>query len=91
VRRELDPGNALYQEPPVNSLETIGPRAARRNAAAQADPVAENWLEAPMDFENEVLASELRRSLMMRARVEERDLASNPMPALRSVEMFPVG
>jgi hypothetical protein len=89
--RELDPSNALYQEPPIKSLETIGPREARRMAAAHADPIAENWLEAPMDFENEVLATELRRSLMARARVDERDLVPNPMPALRSVEMFSVG
>ena len=89
--RELDPANTLYQEPPLKSLETIGPAEARRLAGAHADPIAENWLEAPMDFENEVLATELRRSLMARARVEERDLVPNPMPALRSVEMFSVG
>jgi hypothetical protein len=89
--RELDPANPLYQEPPLKSLETIGPAEARRMARAHADPIAENWLEAPMDFENEVLATELRRSLMARARVEERDLVPNPMPALRSVEMFSVG
>jgi len=46
---------------------------------------------APMDFENEVLATELRRSLMARAGIEDADLAPNPMPALRSVEMFSVG
>jgi pilus assembly protein FimV len=89
--RELAPGNLLYRDAPVNSLETIGPHAARREAAAYADPVTENWLDAPMDFENEVLAMELRRSLMVRERVEDRDLAPNPMPALRSVEMFSVG
>ena len=90
--REIDPGNALYPEPPMKSLETIGPREARRlAAAANIDPIAENWLEAPMDFENEVLATELRRSLMARASVDERDLVPNPMPALRSVEMFSVG
>jgi len=88
---ELDPSNPLYQEPPLKSLETIGPQAARQLAAAHPDPIVENWLEAPMDFENEVLASELRRSLMSQAKVEERDLAPNPMPALRSVEMFSVG
>ncbi|HEX5128817.1 MAG TPA: hypothetical protein VFV90_03670 [Usitatibacter sp.] len=89
--RELDPANPLYQETPLKSLETIGPAEARRLARTHADPIAENWLEAPMDFENEVLATELRRSLMARARVEERDLVPNPMPALRSVEMFSVG
>jgi hypothetical protein len=44
-----------------------------------------------MDFENEVLATDLRRSIMARGRVDERDLVPNPMPALRSVEMFSVG
>lgn len=88
--REIDPGNALYQQPPVNSLETIGPSQARRIAASHVDPLTENWLEAPMDFENEVLATELRRSLMARAGVDDRDLVPNPMPALRSVEMFSV-
>ena len=87
---ELDPANPLYQEAPMRSLETIGPRESRR-LASSADPVAENWLDAPMDFDNEVLATELRRSLMARAAVEERDLVPNPMPALRSVEMFSVG
>ena len=89
--RELDPGNPLYQQPPLKSLETIGPAEARRMAQAHADPIVENWLEAPMDFENEVLATELRRTLMSGAKVEDRDLVPNPMPALRSVEMFSVG
>ena len=89
--REVDPSNPVYQEPPMRSLETIGPREARQMAAASVDPIVENWLEAPMDFENEVLATELRRSLMTRASVDESDLAPNPMPALRSVEMFSVG
>jgi Tfp pilus assembly protein FimV len=89
--RELDPANPLYEVAPMTSLETIGPREARRLAASNPDPIVENWLDAPMDFENEVLATELRRSLMARAAVEERDLTPNPMPALRSVEMFSVG
>jgi Tfp pilus assembly protein FimV len=88
--REIDPANPLYQQAPMKSLETIGPREARLIAASNVDPLAENWLEAPMDFENEVLATELRRSLMGRAGVDDRDLVPNPMPALRSVEMFSV-
>jgi hypothetical protein len=89
--REIDPGNALYQEVPLNTLETIGPREARRLAAAASfDPVAENWLNAPMDFENEVLANELRMVLMQHAGLTEQDLVHNPMPALRNVEMFTV-
>jgi hypothetical protein len=35
--REIDPSNPLYQEAPVKSLETIGPREARRMAAV--DPM----------------------------------------------------
>jgi outer membrane biosynthesis protein TonB len=96
--REIDPGNALYREEPLNTLETIGPREAKRLAAGLAsvgatdafDPVAENWLEAPMDFENEVLANELRMKLMTQAQLTEQDLQPNPMPALRSIEMFTV-
>ena len=88
---EIDPANELYKEPPVNSLETIGPRESRRLAAgASFDPAAENWLNAPMDFENEVLANELRQGLMQKAGLAEEDLAPNPMPALRHIEMFTV-
>jgi hypothetical protein len=90
--REIDPGNALYKEDSFNTLETIGPRESRRLAAANAtvDPIAENWLNAPMDFQNEVLANELRQVLMVGASITEQDLVPNPMPALRNIEMFTV-
>ncbi len=90
--REIDPANPLYRLETVNTLETIGPREAHKVAAAAAtfDPIAENWLNAPMDFENEVLANELRKALMTQAGLTEQDLAPNPTPALRSVEMFTV-
>jgi hypothetical protein len=90
--REIDPGNTLYQEDVINTFETIGPSEARRLAAvgAMVDPIAENWLGAPMDFENEVYANELRKTLMAEARINEQDLVPNPMPALRNVEMFTV-
>ncbi len=89
--REIDPGNELYREPPINNFETIGPAQARKLAAASnVDPVTENWLGAPMDFENEVLANELRRTLMNDAKIDEQDLVPNPMPALRNIEMFNV-
>jgi pilus assembly protein FimV len=88
--REIDPGNALYQDESFASLETIGPREAQRIAAESFDPLAENWLNAPMDFENEVLANELRKALMVQASLTEADLAPNPMPALRNIEMFNV-
>jgi pilus assembly protein FimV len=87
--REIDPANPLYQQGAAEGLETIGPKGARR-AAASFDAAAENWLEAPMDFENEVLANELRQGLMGRAALSERDLDPNPMPALRTIEMFRV-
>jgi hypothetical protein len=89
--REIDPGNPLYRDDAVSTLETIGPREARRLAAASTiDPIAENWLAAPMDFENEVLANDLRQALMAEASLTDQDLVPNPMPALRNVEMFTV-
>jgi phage tail protein X len=89
--REIDPGNELYAEKAVNTFETIGPAQARRLAAESSfDPIAENWLGAPMDFQNEVLANELRMALMATAGISESDLVPNPMPALRNVEMFSV-
>lgn len=97
--REIDPANALYRDGPLHALETIGPREAKRLAAglspqstsSNVDPIAENWLNAPMDFENEVLANELRMKLMAGYGLTEQDLVPNPMPALRGVEMFNVG
>ena len=59
-------------------------------AAQTFDPQAENWLNAPMDFDNEVLANELRNALMVQASLTEQDLVPNPMPALRNIEMFNV-
>jgi hypothetical protein len=90
--REIDPGNALYAAAPIDSFQTIGPAQARRIAAdsTTVDPIAENWLGAPMDFENEVLANELRKTLMADYGINEQDLVPNPMPALRNVEMFSV-
>jgi hypothetical protein len=89
--REIDPGNTLYHPPPINSFETIGPAQAKRMAAESTfDPIAENWLGAPMDFENEVLANDLRKAVMGEAGISDGDLLPNPMPALRNVEMFTV-
>ena len=89
--REIDPGNSLYHPPPINNFETIGPAQAKRIAAESTfDPIAENWLGAPMDFENEVLANDLRKAVMADAGISDGDLLPNPMPALRNVEMFTV-
>ena len=87
--REIDPGNFLYRED-VDALETIGPGNGRKDKGERFDPARENWLESPMDFENEVLANELRKALMSGAGVADQDLVPNPMPALRDAEMFTV-
>jgi len=87
--REVDPGNMLYQDEAFKSLETIGPSAARRAQQSKFDPLAENWLDAPDDFENEALANDLRKALMTSASIQEHDLAPNPMPALRDAAASP--
>ena len=43
-----------------------------------------------MELEKEVLANELRKRVMCDAGIGEGDLVPNPMPALRSIEMFTV-
>jgi hypothetical protein len=86
--REIDAGNMLYQDEAFKSLETIGPAAARRAQQAKFDPLAENWLDVPGDFENEALANELRKALLTDAAVQEQDLLPNPMPALRNATRF---
>ena len=54
------------------------------------DPLAENWLNAPMDFTTDALAASLRAGLLADAGVADADLAADPMPALKNVEMFTV-
>jgi pilus assembly protein FimV len=89
--REIDPSNALYQEESFNDIETAGmPASARKVQALAFDPLAENWLNAPMDFSSEVLATEMRQKLLAQAGISEAELIPNPMPALKNVEMFTV-
>ena len=90
IGRELEPGNALYREAPLDHLETIGPAAAKRQASITFDPLAENWLNAPMDFTTDALAASLRAGLLADAGVHDSDLIADPMPALKNVEMFTV-
>jgi hypothetical protein len=52
------------------------------------DPLAENWLNAPMDFMTDALASDLRRAVMAEHGVTDADMAPDPMPALKNVEVF---
>jgi hypothetical protein len=86
--REIDPGNLIYRED-VDALETIGPGASAKHTE-RFDPMRENWLDAPMGFDDQVLANELRKALMAGAGVADQDLVPNPMPALRDAEMFTV-
>ena len=89
--REIDPSNPLYQEESFNDIETIGmPAAAKKMQALAFDPLAENWLNAPMDFSSEVLATQLRAKLMASAGISEAELIPKPMSALKNVEMFTV-
>jgi len=90
IGREIDPQNPLYRDDAFNSLETIGYPNAAKARAITFDPLAENWLNAPMDFTSDALAGELRRALLADAGLGESDLIPNPMPALKQVEMFNV-
>ncbi len=88
IGREIDPANALYREAPLDHLETIGPAAARRAMPVTFDPLAENWLNAPMDFTTDALAASLRAGLLADAKLQDTDLVADPMPALKNVERF---
>ena len=90
IGREIDPGNPLYREVAVDHLETIGAAASRKAMPVTFDPLAENWLNAPMDFTTDALAASLRAGLLADAGVADADLAADPMPALKNVEMFTV-
>ena len=66
IGHELDPTNPLFA-------------AAGREALAgehHFDPVAENWLNAPMDFTSEALMAELRRTLFDDHGVDRPDFES---------------
>jgi pilus assembly protein FimV len=89
IGREFDPQNPLYRDESFNSLETIGHPAPKRGPVT-FDPLAENWLNAPMDFTTDALTSGLRTALLADAGLQESDLLPDPMPALKNVEMFNV-
>lgn len=55
VGRDLDPSNPLF----AAALGRLGLPVDR-----EFDSIAENWLNAPMDFTSEVLMAELRRGLL---------------------------
>jgi hypothetical protein len=89
IGRELDPQNPLYRDEAFNSLETIGHPPPQR-VPVTFDPLAENWLNAPMDFTTDALSSGLRAALLADAGLQDADLLPDPMPALKNVEMFNV-
>jgi hypothetical protein len=66
IGHELDPANPLFA-------------AGRDVLASDAfDPVAENWLNAPMDFTAEALMSDLRRDLLEEHNVDRADFDTLP-------------
>ena len=91
VGHEIDPQNPLYRSAASgNGVENIRDSVTRRPGTPDFDPLAENWLNAPMDFMTDALASDLRRAVLSEHGVGESDLAPNPMPALKNVEVFRV-
>ncbi|MBL8524735.1 MAG: hypothetical protein JNN20_13675 [Betaproteobacteria bacterium] len=54
IGHEIDPGNPLYAESGRPSL----------GGESRFDPIAENWLNAPMDFTSDALMSDLRQALL---------------------------
>jgi hypothetical protein len=90
IGREIDPQNPLYRGEEVGTLETIAFPAGKPPVPITFDPLAENWLNAPMDFTTDALAANLRSSILADAGVAETDLVADPMPALKNVEMFNV-
>ena len=90
IGREIDPKNPIFQDRPFNSLETVAMPAPKGAQPVTFDPLAENWLNAPMDFTTVALAASLRAGLLADAGVAESDLVANPMPALKSIETFNV-
>ena len=65
IGRDLDPSNPLF----AAALGRLGLPVDR-----EFDPIAENWLNAPMDFTSDVLMAELRHSLLAEYRVTLSDL-----------------
>jgi hypothetical protein len=65
IGRDLDPSNPLF----AAALGRLGLPVDR-----EFDSIAENWLNAPMDFTSDVLMAELRRSLLDKYGVDSAQL-----------------
>jgi hypothetical protein len=91
IGREIDAQNPLYRDDaPGDGVENIRDSVTQRPGTGGFDPLAENWLNAPMDFMTDALASDLRHAVLAEHGVSEADLARNPMPALKNMEVFRV-
>jgi phage tail protein X len=90
IGRELDPANPLYHDMALDSLESVGRPSEGKARVVTFDPLAENWLNTPMDFTSDAVAANLRSALLADAGLSESDLVPNPIPALKSAEMFTV-
>jgi len=73
IGRDLDPGQPLY----AAALGRLGVPMDR-----EFDPVAENWLNVPMDFTSDALMVELRSSILAEHHVSNEDLRRTPLEAL---------
>lgn len=73
IGRDLDPGQPLY----AAALGRLGV-----GTDAEFDPVAENWLNVPMDFTSDALMVELRNSILAEHQVGTEDLRRTPLEAL---------
>lgn len=67
---EIDPGNALYAE--------------GAEYADDIDPLVENWLEAPIHFDDVALAAQLRDAVLEASGHADDDLGPDPLPVLRN-------
>jgi hypothetical protein len=74
-------------------VQQLGREIDAGNLLYQGDeaggPANDDWLE-PAHPANEALAAELRQALLARANLGEKDLAPDPLPALRDAETFTV-
>ena len=80
IGAELDNSNPLYHERPQGIPSDI---------QIAYDPLQENWLNAPMDYTPDVLALELRQSLLQANGITDSDLVPDPLPVVRELVQLP--
>jgi hypothetical protein len=77
---DLDGANPMYHERPTG-LDV--------DHVATYDPLAENWLNSPIDFTPDVLAIELRQSLLQAHQIYDADLVADPLPVVKELVQVP--